>query len=329
MNGQKVAGLFAPFISPSGAQLLHPLDTSMGAGPEETINCLPGSTPINFADGVEVVYRRWYCGKLIHLVTASGKTLRATANHPIMTPQGWRPVGTLNEGDDIIEIANNSIFSVPIESDINCHITSISQIFKASFKTGTLTKQNSRIGQFHGDGTTDGNVDVVFTTRPLSFGRKNFRYRFKKFFFTMTNKTVFGSSFVKQFLLSCFRSTASNVSCMSQKFATLFTFSFHSYPISFRTSSDITTRRFNAGNNAITTNVVGISKSKNTDPTFMLSTKTTAITRIKITEFQGHVYNLQTIGGWYIANEIVLSNCRCDEELNIDFSAGLLPDRLL
>lgn len=39
MDGQRVVGLTRPFISPSGAQMLHPLDTSMGAGAAEIINC--------------------------------------------------------------------------------------------------------------------------------------------------------------------------------------------------------------------------------------------------------------------------------------------------
>lgn len=39
MNGQTVRGLTTPFVSPSGARLLHPLDASLGAPPEEIINC--------------------------------------------------------------------------------------------------------------------------------------------------------------------------------------------------------------------------------------------------------------------------------------------------
>jgi len=38
MNGQKV-GWKQPFTSPSGAMLLYPGDTSLGAGPEEVCNC--------------------------------------------------------------------------------------------------------------------------------------------------------------------------------------------------------------------------------------------------------------------------------------------------
>lgn len=38
MNGQR-RRFGQPFVSPSGAQMLFPGDTSLGAGPEETINC--------------------------------------------------------------------------------------------------------------------------------------------------------------------------------------------------------------------------------------------------------------------------------------------------
>lgn len=39
MGGQEVRGLDAPFVSPSGAMLLYPGDTSLGAGADEIIAC--------------------------------------------------------------------------------------------------------------------------------------------------------------------------------------------------------------------------------------------------------------------------------------------------
>jgi hypothetical protein len=39
MHGQTVTGLDTPFQSPSGALLLHPGDTSLGAGADEIVNC--------------------------------------------------------------------------------------------------------------------------------------------------------------------------------------------------------------------------------------------------------------------------------------------------
>ncbi len=39
-HGTKVRGLQVPFVLPSGAALMHPHDTSWGAGPHEVVNCL-------------------------------------------------------------------------------------------------------------------------------------------------------------------------------------------------------------------------------------------------------------------------------------------------
>lgn len=39
MNGMEVRGLTQPFVTPRGALMMHPLDTSLGAGPVEIVNC--------------------------------------------------------------------------------------------------------------------------------------------------------------------------------------------------------------------------------------------------------------------------------------------------
>lgn len=39
MNGQVVKGMSAPFVSPSGARMMHPGDTSFGAGVDEIAGC--------------------------------------------------------------------------------------------------------------------------------------------------------------------------------------------------------------------------------------------------------------------------------------------------
>lgn len=54
MNGQQVAGLDTPFVSPSGALLRFPGDTAFGAGPDEIVGCrCDDEIDIDFSAGVE------------------------------------------------------------------------------------------------------------------------------------------------------------------------------------------------------------------------------------------------------------------------------------
>jgi F like protein len=54
LNGQTVIGLDNPFVSPSGAKLMHPLDDSLGAPADEIINCrCDEEINIDFAAGLK------------------------------------------------------------------------------------------------------------------------------------------------------------------------------------------------------------------------------------------------------------------------------------
>lgn len=137
--------------------------------PAEEVYCFPGSTRVPWADGVSVGYRRWYSGELAEIVTATGKTLRATPNHPILTPQGWVAIGALKEGDHVIEIANEIVDPIPAKANEHDAIPAISQIFGALAEFGRSEVTGGKRQQFHGDGTED-DVNIVRAARPLSFG---------------------------------------------------------------------------------------------------------------------------------------------------------------
>ena len=54
MNGQKVKGLKTPFVTGNGTQMLHPLDASLGAKPEDIINCRCNEQiDIDFSAGID------------------------------------------------------------------------------------------------------------------------------------------------------------------------------------------------------------------------------------------------------------------------------------
>ena len=136
--------------------------------PAEKVYCFPGSTKIQFAELVSKGYRRWYSGELTEVVTASGKTLRATPNHPILTVNGWIACGELKEGDDLLEISEKSIDAFVSESTQDEAVPTIAQIFGALNEPSTLHRIAGSSSQFHGDGS-EGDVDIVGAARPLTF----------------------------------------------------------------------------------------------------------------------------------------------------------------
>lgn len=183
--------------------------------PGELVFCFPGDTLVHGADRVEVAYRRWFSGKLTEIVVESGKTLRATPNHPILTPRGWVPIGLLNEGDHVVEVSGDVAF--PIEEYGDQAVPAISEVFASCLEGGFLKQANGRGIQFHGDGISDRDVDVVFVARPLSFGRQaSIDDGFEQLYLAMSDRSRFSLSNLGCFLGTVFGSPNSVVSCLGE-----------------------------------------------------------------------------------------------------------------
>lgn len=278
--------------------------------PGQLINCFPGSASVQFADSVEIAYRHWYSGNLTKLVTSSGKVMSATPNHPILTPDGWVAVGSLYEGDYVIEVADEGLKSIMSECHVDHAIPTFAQIFDTLMETGDLRSEISMSGQFHGDGGTHGYVDIVLAARALRFGIK-VRERFDHLDFTVPNLSHFGVSFVEPFLRSSFRSTASFVGCLGESLSSQRSFVGHPDVVGFAAPSDYTARRNYPGGNGMTRESVLLGQSQHADPSFVLPTQATRIIRVDEKSFDGHVFNLQTRDGWYVTEGIITHNCRC------------------
>jgi len=122
--------------------------------PGQDFRCFPGDSRVDFAYGIEKAFKRWYAGKLAIVKTRSGKTLRATPNHPVLTSMGWKPIGRINDRDCLMNVVD----------DQN---TSFEDLFNTFVKMfgGYLIKVDRK--QFHGD-FTGGHV-TVSSSRHLSF----------------------------------------------------------------------------------------------------------------------------------------------------------------
>lgn len=127
-------------------------------------NCLvPGGTVL--AEGVVAHSCREYNGPVITLETSRGNRIAVTPNHPILTAEGFVPAGSLHKGSKIVEATGKYRFFLgKAPNDINIP-TPIEQITHSIVQAGgssSISVKSSPV-QFHGDGSADGKVDIVFS----------------------------------------------------------------------------------------------------------------------------------------------------------------------
>ena len=318
--------------------------------PAEEVNCLPGSVRIPFADGVMVGYRRWYSGELTEIITHTGETLQATPNHPILTPNGLVGIGSLKKGDYVIQIAKQCINSISEVRKNNHHHTPplIAKIFSALDKTGRMEHRPGFCSQFHGDGSIESNVDIVWADRPLTFDFvSTLPQRIHQFFFAMANHACSSLGAFIQYFNSIFLSFAGSVSSNNSLLSLFWSHFAHGQVISNtdscsdglslfrRISSPFKGSSFGFGangdmmffNRPVNMGAVNFQYGNDFIDGFPFKIKFDHIVSIKQQPWSGHVYNLQTDSGLYIADNFVVGNCRCHFEYV--YSLSSLPAIML
>lgn len=280
--------------------------------PGELINCFPGSTKIQFAHGVGKAYRRWYRGDLTEIIADANEALRATPNHPVLTPNGWRPIGSLHEGDYVVKLREDCVETVMPEGYENDAKPMIIEIFDALAKAGSRGLEVSLRDQFHGDGLSNGYVDVVFAARALSFGRQLLSHESEKqIAFSESAQATFFSRLFQQFLARGFHSATALIRSLGEPFTPYGTFALHADKGSGSTISYLTASRDYARDNHGPFHSMQTSQSQNTHSRFMPPTKFVRLTQINRSFFEGHIFNLQTESGCYAAESFIVHNCRC------------------
>ena len=126
-------------------------------------NCLvPGGAIL--AEGLMAESRRLYSGEVITFETARGNRITVTPNHPILTDSGFIAASSIKEGQKIIEACGEyTTFFGKAPNDINIP-TILDEIFHSRMKaisSATYTVKGSAV-QFHGDGGTDSEINVIF-----------------------------------------------------------------------------------------------------------------------------------------------------------------------
>lgn len=303
-------------------------------------NCFPAGTEVQSAD-TEIGYDRWYEGDLVEIVTAEGRQLSGTPNHPVLTCRGWVPLGMLQEGDHLI--GGSFVQPGTVDPHVQAVPTGIEQVVDALADVGTPVWSSVLPMDFHGDGAGSSQVKIVGADGQLLDGSDAAGDKpLRKFRLSGADVGQEALSALRHADTVAFgsRSAAGRGVGGSDLVGTLL--SGEASPIlSGALSGDGRVSGTGSGSPAGSliggdgpvAGQVGFPLASDMGAVFgddamhqphgdaeavgdVLSTVALDVTIDKVIfverrAFAGHVYNLQTRAGWYVANGLIVHNCGC------------------
>lgn len=265
--------------------------------------------------------RRWYEGSLVSVATACGHQLTGTPNHPVLTDRGWVPLGSLAEGDHVISRGGGEKVGLG-HPDVDHMPAEIGQVFdtlKAS-PASTFERVSGSDMDFHGDGR-QGQIDIVWANREL-------RDKYQAPLFEPATHEVFSVSNLRTSPLPANSPMAKGHICLRNALRAASDFTHAALcrcmgigqvgaPLLRGASRPSDPTRlghppkghaslFENGANAIVGHAVAASDGL---AGFSARVATDSVLSVHWLEFAGHVYNLLTDSGRYIANNIIVHNC--------------------
>jgi len=132
--------------------------------------CFVGETLVSPVGSLSCAFKRRYDGDIVIITTSSGKQLKSTPNHPILTARGWTPANEIKPGADVVYSVSPNIIDVESAVDV-CVPSRISALFDALSKPsiGTTFIESSSEAQFHGDGmVSEYEVNIAKANRDLN-----------------------------------------------------------------------------------------------------------------------------------------------------------------
>lgn len=285
--------------------------------PSYHAHCFPAATLVS-GPPVEGATRRYFEGEVVVLRFASGDFLTATPNHPVLTPDGFVPAGQLHEGSNVVRCLGKQGRDAGMDPDDDRSPALIGDVWESlSSQSGVVSARVPGSPEdFHGDGS-DSEVHVVGANRLL-------RDDVEAALSQPVGQYGFGGGDAKAALLpglgakAAFfkRVLAATSGCVCGRSLASALLSAH--PGRLEQTGLLSAPDVNAGLHQTTTYHDSLQAEPLRDGEFGFTGKVGgddfAIGRVEAVmrgPFSGYVYNLQTEGGWYIANNTVVHNCNC------------------
>ncbi len=294
-----------------------PIDEAFSTGddgPPYHTNCLlPGTKTTSF--GTNTFFRRGYSGKTITIRCQGTDDLSVTPNHPILTQRGWVKASELVKTDKLFHSEFPSI-AIKFANPNNEYIESVIEQIPSAL-TRDIHMPRLRVPvttkDFHGDVSAEQEIDVVFSDSLFSGNRDDSET--DRFFL----KILLGIRKFGRVSFSCpsahfealetyLASSSCDIRVLGSELSLFRCEGFGVNRPSDRVRPDWQSQPVKSFTN---TGAVASSLLSNINARFSSHIKTVEILDLIIGEFSGHVYNLETVEGWYFANGIVTHNCEC------------------
>ena len=292
-----------------------PIDDIFSSG-KDTIpqhpRCLIGDTHV-LASGISAASKRWYDGQIVILRTASGNELTCTPNHPILTGRGWVPARFLKKGDCVVSRRRAQRVPFGYEDDKHTPAT-IEEIADTFRQTAGVTATEVPLApeDFHSDGIGS-QIAIIWANRLLGLRRDptiekhHFelpldRRDMQPLLLDSETAFDFGRQGYGPSLSHRMGSAALSTALLNRHAVPLIAFSgtpvANGYTGLFQSLGDRDSA-YPIPNRQLIDRLAG--------EVFM-----DELIQIGGMPFSGHVYNLETQAGLYVANSIVTHNCRCN-----------------
>lgn len=135
--------------------------------PIEHPNAVTAGTRVVPSGPVTAVYRIPWSGPQVTIRTARAGRLAVGPHHPMLTRRGWVPAGEVREGDKLVRRAGEMADPSRL-GDLDDVPPTIEEMFHTVARGGVMLRVPASPDQFHGDGRwVDGDVDVVVVDGPL------------------------------------------------------------------------------------------------------------------------------------------------------------------
>ena len=157
--------------------------------PGNDYQCVPSDSRIRLFGFVHKIFRRFFSGKLVQIITDNNMTLNTTSNHPILTQRGWISAQSIDVDDDIFSCEPEGFFGKEMESDD--FVPTAEQIFEAFKSLGFHeTVALASPSDFHNDARKDDEINIIGVNRELILERiSQFYQQLFHLIFTFSDST--------------------------------------------------------------------------------------------------------------------------------------------